>query len=101
MISTATDGRVERLLVEPGAVVKPDTVMLDMSNPELERDALDAEQALRAGQAELDERARARGCARSMDQQATAATVESDFHQAQLQAEDQRGPLQGGPGRDR
>ena len=40
--------------LEPGALVKPDSIILEMSNPELERDALDAEsQALKAGQAEL------------------------------------------------
>ena len=43
VVSAATEGRVERLRVEPGALVQPDTVILEMSNPELQRDALDAE----------------------------------------------------------
>ncbi len=85
-ITAATDGRVERLLVQPGAVVQADTVLLEMSNPELARDALDAEWQLKAVQAEAAN-VRVRIERELMDQQAAAATVESDFHQAELQAE--------------
>ena len=52
-ISAATEGRVERLVILPGAPVKPDSILIEMSNPELEREALDAESQLRAAQAEL------------------------------------------------
>ncbi len=90
VLSSATDGRVERLLLEPGALVQPDTVILEMSNPELQRDALDAEQALRAGQAELTN-SRVRVMRETLDQKAAAATVESDFHQAELQAQTNEG----------
>src|SRR5690242_10984258 len=41
-IASYTDARVERLLMQPGSKVQPTTVLLEMSNPELERDALDA-----------------------------------------------------------
>jgi len=85
-ITAATDGRVERLLVQPGAVVKSETVLLEMSNPELQRDALDAEWQLKAAQAEAAN-VRVRLQKDLMDQQAAAATVESDFHQAELQAQ--------------
>lgn len=90
VLSSATDGRVERLLLEPGAIVEPDTIILDMSNPELQRDALDAEQALKAGQAELAT-TRVRVQRETLDQKAAAATVESDFHQAELQAQTNEG----------
>jgi HlyD family secretion protein len=90
VLSSATDGRVERLLLEPGALVQSDTVILEMSNPELQRDALDAEQALRAGQAELTN-SRVRVMRETLDQKAAAATVESDFHQAELQAQTNEG----------
>jgi HlyD family secretion protein len=89
-ISAATEGRVERLLVQPGAVVQPETVLLEMSNPELQRDALDAEWQLKAARAELDN-VRVRVARERMDQQAAAATVESDYHQAQLQEETNEG----------
>ena len=45
-------------LILPGALVKPDTVLLELSNPELERDALDAESQLRAGAGGAHQRAR-------------------------------------------
>ena len=90
VLSAATEGRVERLLVEPGALVQPDTVILEMSNPELQRDATDAEQAMKAGQAELMN-SRVQVKRDMLDQKARAATVESDFHQAQLQAETNEG----------
>ncbi len=61
-----------------------------MSNPELQRDALDAEWQLKAAQAELVN-TRVRPHKELLDQQAAAATVESDFHQAQLQAQTNEG----------
>ena len=90
VLSAATEGRVERLLVEPGALVQPDTVILEMSNPELQRDALDAEQAMKAGQAEFMN-TRVQVQRDKLDQKARAATVESDYHQAELQAETNQG----------
>ena len=90
VLSAATEGRVERLLVEPGALVQPDTVILEMSNPELQRDATDAEQAMKAGQAGLTN-TRVAVQRDKLDQKARAATVESDYHQAELQAETNEG----------
>ena len=95
VISTATDGRIERLLVQPGAVVNAETVLLTLSNPELERDALDAQWQLKAAQAEAAN-VRVRLQRDLMDQQATAASVESDYHQAQLQAEANEGMFRDG-----
>jgi HlyD family secretion protein len=85
-IASYTDARVERLLMQPGSKVQPTTVLLEMSNPELERDALDASWQLKAAQADLVN-TKVRLQKDLMDQQAVAATVESDFHQAQLQVE--------------
>src|SRR5215475_4507839 len=84
-ISAATEGRVERLVILPGAPVQPDSILIEMSNPVLERDALDAESQLRAAQAELLN-VKAQTAKDVMDQEAKAATVRSDYHQAQLQA---------------
>ena len=89
-ISSSTDARVERLLVQPGSRVQPDTILLEMSNPELQRDALDSEWQLKAGLAEMTN-TRVRLAKELLDQQAAAATVESDYHQAQLQAETNQG----------
>jgi HlyD family secretion protein len=89
-ISASTDAVIERLLAQPGSPVTPDTILLEMSNPELERDALDAEWQLKAGQADSIS-TRIKVQKDLLDQQAAAATVESDYHQAQLQAETNEG----------
>ena len=89
-ISAATDARVERLLLQPGSSVKSSSILLELSNPELQRDGIDAEWQLKAAQAELVN-TRVRLQKELMDQQAAAATVRSDFHQAQLQAETNEG----------
>ena len=90
VISAQTDGHVERIALQPGSKVEPGTILLEMSNPELSRDALDAEQSLKAGQAELIN-TRIKAQREMLDQQATAATVQADYMQAQLQAETNEG----------
>jgi HlyD family secretion protein len=52
-IPAATEGRIERVLVQPGTAVSPKTVLLEMVNPELELAVLDAESAVKAAEAEL------------------------------------------------
>jgi multidrug resistance efflux pump len=89
-ISAATDARIERLVLQPGSQVEPNSILIEMSNPELSRDTLDAEWQVKAGQAELAN-TRVRLQKELMDQQASAATVRSDFHQAQLTAQTNEG----------
>ncbi|HEY1249981.1 MAG TPA: efflux RND transporter periplasmic adaptor subunit [Thermoanaerobaculia bacterium] len=89
-ISAETNARVERLVILPGAPVKPDTILVEMSNPDVERQALEAESQFRAAQAELAN-VKARAQRDIMDQEAAAATVRSDYHQAELQAETNEG----------
>ena len=94
-IPALTEGRVERILVRPGPAVEMDTIILELSNPELEQRALEARLQLLAGEAQL----RTREVELSSDllnQQASAATVEAELNQATLQAEaDQELSLQG------
>src|SRR5258707_425531 len=52
-VQAETDGRVERILVLPGAEVKPDTILMELSNPQLKQDAFDAEWQLKADEAQL------------------------------------------------
>jgi len=47
-IAAQTDGRVERIVIHPGAVVEPDSVILEMSNPDLVQQAEEARYALEA-----------------------------------------------------
>lgn len=51
-ITSETSGSVERILVQPGITVEPETVLVELSSPELERQTLDAELDLAAAEAE-------------------------------------------------
>jgi HlyD family secretion protein len=85
-IPAQTEGRVERILVQPGTMVKPDTVLLELSNPELDVQALDADWQLRAAEAEYIN-LKVRLESQLLDQQAATATVKAAFHQARLQSD--------------
>ena len=85
-IPAISEGRVERLVVLAGTPVKADTVILELSNPELELQALDAESQLRAAEAALTE-LKVRLESQHLDQEAAAARVKADFHQAKLRAD--------------
>jgi len=85
-IPAETDATVVRIRELPGSQVKADTIILEMSNPQVEQAALDARLQLRATQAAL-ETMRVKLQSDLMNQKAAAATVSSDFAQAKLQAE--------------
>ena len=50
-ISAVTAGRVERRLAEPGQAVKAETVLLELSNPDVQLEALESERQLTVAQA--------------------------------------------------
>jgi HlyD family secretion protein len=85
-IAAVTEGRVERILVQPGTPVKTDTVLLEMSNPELEMAALEAESQARAAESQYTE-LKVRLQSQRLDQQAAAARVQAEYKQARLRAE--------------
>lgn len=86
IVPAATDGRVEKRNLLPGNRVKPDTVILVLSNPELEQSAADAEFQLKGAAAELSN-LKAQLQNQLMALRATAAGVSSDYNQAKLQAD--------------
>ena len=51
--TATTSGRVERLLLRPGAQVTPDTVILELSNPDLQQRVRAAELSLKSAEAQL------------------------------------------------
>lgn len=85
-IGALTEGRVDRILVKPGAEVDNDTVIMELSNPSVERAAQDAEWELRAARADYED-LRVRLESELLNQQASAAAVEADLREAQLEAE--------------
>ena len=85
-IPAATEGRVERIVVQPGSTVTPDTIILELSNPELEMQALDAESQVRAAEAQAAE-LKVRLESQHLDQEAAAASVQADYAQARMRAD--------------
>lgn len=85
-IPAATDGRVERVVVQPGTRVEADTVLVELSNPEVELRAIEAESQLRAAVAAYND-LRVRLQSQRLDQEAAAARVEAEMQQARLRAE--------------
>lgn len=85
-ITSSTQVRVEKIVLRPGSQVKPDSVILELSNPELEQELMDADlklQAALAGLANLKVQLENDLLATK----ATAASVESDYNKAKMQAE--------------
>jgi HlyD family secretion protein len=83
-IPAQTDSRVERIVLRPGAIVNPDSIILELSNPTLQRDALDAEYQLKAAQAEY-QNLKAQLDSELLNQKSVAAAVRSEFEQAKIQ----------------
>lgn len=52
VISAETDVVVDRILVLPGTPVKPDTIIMQLSNPQVEQEATDADLQLKAAEAD-------------------------------------------------
>lgn len=55
-VAARTSGRVDRILLRPGALVQPEDVVLILANPDVERAAFEAELMLKAAEAELANR---------------------------------------------
>ncbi len=85
LIPAETEGTVVRIRVLPGAKVQPDTILLDLVDPTLQQELLDAQLQLKGAQADYIN-TRAKVESDLMDQKAAAATVVADHNQAQLQA---------------
>ncbi len=85
-LPATTDGRVERILLRPGASVRADAVILELSNPQVEQEALNAALALQSAEAAL-ENLRAQLRNEVLTQRAQVANVESEYKQAQMDTE--------------
>ena len=88
-VQARTTGRVEVIHVDPGHRVAADGVILELSNPEIERSAIDAENALLRAEAEL-ESLRVTLISSELDQRARAAEVDAEYIGASLLAEANR-----------
>ncbi|MGH9338680.1 MAG: efflux RND transporter periplasmic adaptor subunit [Acidobacteriota bacterium] len=85
-ITALTGGAVERIVVQPGAEVNPQTVILELSNPQLELEALDSKFQVEAAQADYSY-LKVSLESQLLTQQAAAAGVQADYSQARLRAQ--------------
>lgn len=88
-IAAETSARVERILVKPGAAVDADTVILELSNAEVDDQLLAAKTAFTAAQSDLAAK-RTELQSRLLDQQAAEAQARTDYETARMQAESEK-----------
>ncbi|MEY2879797.1 MAG: hypothetical protein RLZZ15_2177 [Verrucomicrobiota bacterium] len=85
-IAARTQGRVDKIILRPGAIVTPDSVILVLANPDVEQAANNADSQLQAAEAEF---ANLQVTLQSQVLQAEsiAASAEADYKRSKLQAE--------------
>ncbi len=86
LVPAVTDGRIAQRFLLAGTKVTKDTVIFQMTNPDLELSAVDAESAAKAAQADLAS-LKARLESSVLDQRSTAANVQANYEQAKVQHE--------------
>src|SRR5262249_36326111 len=85
LIAAETDVRVDRIMVLPGTPVKADTIIMELSNPTVEQQALDADLDLKSAEVAYHN-VKAKVDSDLMSQKAAAATVEADYENAKREA---------------
>src|SRR5215831_5157366 len=85
-IPATTQGRVERIRLRPGTEVQAGSVILDLSNPQLEQEFRDAELKLNGAEASLAN-LKVQSQNEALAQEAATANIEADYKKAALQAE--------------
>ncbi len=89
LIPAETDVRVERILILPGTEVKSDSVIMELSNPQVEQEAMDADLQLRSAEADYQNtRVKVNSDLKTL--KAAAATVEADYANAKRDAQNNR-----------
>jgi multidrug resistance efflux pump len=85
-VPAVTAGRVERRYVEPGTRVEIGTVLLELSNPDVQLEMLEAERQLSAAQAQLVNLRTTLETAR-LNQEAVVASTQTQYQEAKRNAE--------------
>jgi HlyD family secretion protein len=85
-IPATSQGRVERILLRPGTPVKAGNVILELSNPQLDQEAQDAELKVQSAEASLAN-LRVQMQNDLLQQKSAAAGIEADYNKARMQAE--------------
>jgi HlyD family secretion protein len=85
-LPAVTEGRVEKILELPGAQVKADTILLELSNPQLTQEALDAEWKLKASEADY-KNLQVQLASQVLAQKSLSAQAQSEYSQAKMQSD--------------
>jgi HlyD family secretion protein len=85
-IPATTQGRVEKIILRPGTAVKPNDVILELTNPQLEQQLQDAELKLAAAEAGLAN-LKVQLQNDLLQTRATAANIDGDYNKARMNAE--------------
>jgi HlyD family secretion protein len=83
-VPAPSEGRVEKIPVQAGVVVGYDTIIVELSNPKMEQEAMDADFQVKAAEADK-ESLRTRLESDSMTQQSAIASINAEYSQAKLQ----------------
>jgi len=83
-VPAPSEGRVEKIPVQAGTVVGADTIIVELSNPKVEQEAMDADYQVKAAEADK-ESLRTRLESDSMTQQSTIAGIKAEYSQAKMQ----------------
>jgi HlyD family secretion protein len=83
-IPAPADGRVEVIPIQAGVEVGPNTIIVEMSNPQMQQQAMDADFQLKAAEAD-EENLRVRLESENMATQASIATINADYSRAKLE----------------
>jgi len=83
-IAAQTNCRVDKWVLRPGAIVKPDSIIMELSDPTLQQTALDAEYQLRGAEADYAN-LKVQVNSELMNQKAAEAAVRSDYEQTKIQ----------------
>lgn len=85
-IAARTQGRVDKIILRPGAIVEPGTLILELTNPDVESAAANAESQLLAAEAQLSN-LRVQLESQLLQAEAAASRAKSTFETAKLQAQ--------------
>ncbi|MCX6951998.1 MAG: HlyD family efflux transporter periplasmic adaptor subunit [Verrucomicrobia bacterium] len=85
-IAARTQGRVDKIILRPGAIVTPESVILMLANPDVEQAAANADSQLKAAEAEL---ANLRVTLQSgvLAAESVAASAKADYETSRLRSE--------------
>src|SRR5829696_1317437 len=90
LVPAPADGRVEKILLQAGVEVDASTVIVELSNPQLEQQATDTEFQVKGAEAD-QENLKVRLESETMTQKAAIATINSQYSQAKLRLDADEG----------